>query len=234
MKRFYRVIPLLLIVILFFIAYKLQLTDHLNFANLKKHYLQLANYVDLHFGLSVFIFCLIYILVVVTSIPGATILSLLGGFLFGSILGTVLAITCATIGATLLFLAVKIALGEIVSNKIGNQVRFFKKNLEANSLYYLLSLRLLPIFPFFLINLACGIVNISLRNFVIATFFGIIPGTFVYVNIGSSLNSVFEQSSNTFQISSLISPQIIIALVLVGILSLIPVIIKSRKVNNNG
>jgi uncharacterized membrane protein YdjX (TVP38/TMEM64 family) len=229
MKNLKRFIPLIIIAVIIIAAIKFNIMHYLNFASLQQHHAQLALYVQNHYFLSISVFCICYIVLVTASIPGASIFSLLAGFLFGSIIGTSLVVTSATIGATLLVIAVKLAFGESVAAKIGSKVKFMETNFKQNAFYYLLSLRFLPILPFWLINLAAGIFNIKLRDFILATFLGIIPGTFVYVNIGSSLTSVFAQNSSEFKLSSLISPQILLALTLLGIISFIPVIVKSLK-----
>lgn len=229
MKNLKRFIPLSIIAIIIITAIKFNIMQYLNFASLQQHHTQLALYVQNHYFLSISIFCICYIVLVTASIPGASIFSLLAGFLFGSIIGTSLVVTSATIGATLLLIAVKLAFGESVAAKIGSKVKFMETNFKQNAFYYLLSLRFLPIMPFWLINLAAGIFNVKLRDFILATFLGIIPGTFVYVNIGSSLTSIFAQNSNEFKLSSLISPQILLALTLLGVISFIPVIAKSLK-----
>jgi len=235
MKKIKRFIPLIIIVAIITVAIQLNVLHYLNFSTLKQYHQQLSDYVQYHYWLAVLMFCLSYIVVVMTSIPGASIFSLLGGFLFGSLIGALLVVISATLGATLLVIAVQLAFGEGVAAKIGNKVKFMETNLKHNAFYYLLSLRFLPIMPFWLVNLAAGIFNIKLRDFILATFIGIIPGTFVYVNIGASLTSVFAQNSDEFKLSALISPQILIALTLLGVISFIPAIIKScKKGKNNG
>lgn len=233
MKKIKRFIPLIIILAIITAAIQLNVLHYLNFVTLKQYNQQLTMYVHEHFWLAILIFCTSYIVVVMTSIPGASIFSLLGGFLFGSVIGTLFVVTAATIGATLLVIAVQLAFGDSVAAKIGNKVKFMENNLKHNAFYYLLSLRFLPIIPFWLVNLAAGIFNIKLRDFILATFIGIIPGTFVYVNIGASLTSVFAQNSDEFKLSALISPQILIALTLLGVISFIPVIIKSFKKGKN-
>lgn len=235
MKKFTRAIPLIIIAGVIIFAIKLNILHYLSFAALQEYHQQLAHYVENNFAISIVVFCLFYIVVVATSIPGALFVSLLGGFLFGTLLGTLLVVSSATIGATLLVIAVQLAFGESVAAKIGSKVKFMETNLQQNAFFYLLSLRFLPVVPFWLVNLAAGIFNIKLRDFMLATFIGIIPGTFVYVNIGASLTSVFAQNSTKFKLSGLVSPQILIALTLLGVISFIPAIIKSlKKRKNNG
>jgi uncharacterized membrane protein YdjX (TVP38/TMEM64 family) len=211
------------------VAVKSGLTDYLNYVTLKKYHLQLVSYVDSHFTLTVIVFSLAYILIVVTSIPGATILTLVGGLFFGSILGTTIVVISATIGATLLMIAIKLAFGEFVARKIGAKVKFMENNFKHNAFFYLLSMRFLPLVPFFLLNLAAGLFNMEISQFFIATFIGIIPGSFVYVNIGANLNNVFNQPGDNFHLASFITPNIIIAFSLLAILSLIPLIIKKAR-----
>ena len=138
-------------------------------------------------------------------------------------------VTSATIGATLLVIAVKLAFGESVAAKIGSKVKFMETNFKTECFLLSLSLRFLPIMPFWLINLAAGIFNVKLRDFYFSYFFGNNSRTFVYVNIGASLTTIFAQNSSEFKLSSPISPQILLALTLLGIISFIPVIIKSLK-----
>lgn len=229
MKKMMRFIPILLIIALIIITIKYNLSSYLNFKTLKAYHLEFIDYVTNNFILAMLVFSLAYIMLVVTSFPGATFFSLLSGFLFGSILGTVLVVMAATIGATLLFLAVKLAFGDSIRQRFGARVRFMEKNLEQNAFFYLLSLRLMPIMPFWLINLVAGIFNIKFRDFVITTFLGIIPGAFVYVNIGSSLTTIFAKNNDNFKVSSLVNSNILIALMLLAFLSIIPAIIKSKK-----
>jgi len=230
LRKLCRFIPIAAIAILILIAIKFHLTHYLNYATLKKYHLQLTNYVDEHFFLTLLVFCLSYILIVASSIPGATFLTLLGGFLFGSILATTAVIISATIGATVLMSAIKLVLGEVSAKKIGSKVKGMENKFRHNAFFYVLSMRFLPIVPFFLISLAAGIFNMKIVPFFIATLIGIIPATFVYVNIGANLNKAFNQSGNSFSIYSVITPNIIIAFSLLAVLSLMPLIIK--KVSN--
>jgi len=212
-----------------FFHYFMKYSGYLRFESLKKYHVQLENYVHDNFYQAVLLFSLAYVLVTVTSFPGASFFSLLAGFLFGSIFGTFLVVVAATIGATLLMLAIKLAFGEVVMAKIGSKIKFMEENIKHNAFFYLLSLRLLPVVPFWLVNLAGGVLNVRLRDFVITTFIGIIPGAFVYVNIGSSLTTVFAKNTDNFKLSSLINHNILIALTLLGLISIIPGVIKSLK-----
>ncbi len=231
MQKIHRFLPIILVVILIAVLLNSGLIRYLNYQTLKEYHLQLVTYVQEHFWLTMVLFCFSYILIVMASIPGATFFTLLGGLLFGSMLGTVVVVISATVGATLLVMAIKLALGEMVARKIGAKVKFMENNFKHNAFFYLLSLRFLPVVPFFLINLAAGIFNINSGTFFLATLIGIIPGSFVYVNIGANLNTLFNQPGNNFVLSSFITPQIITAFGLLAILSLLPVIFRNKKAN---
>lgn len=159
-----------------------------------------------------------YILVVAFSIPGATVLTLLGGFFFGPILGTMLVNVGATTGALLVFLAARYLLRDTLMAKYGSPLGRLNKELEANGANYLLTLRFIPLFPFFLINLLAGLTPVSVLTYVWTTSVGIIPGSLVYALLGSSGAEL--GSSGTF------STTLAIALVLLGAVSVIPVVVK--------
>jgi len=177
----------------------------------------LIEYVSDSFLLSAFLFVLLYIAVVALSIPGATVLSLLGGFFFGPFVGVLLINLGATGGAFLVFLAARFILGNMVQRKYGDRLEKFNREIAENGKNYLLTLRFIPLFPFFLINLFAGVTAIPARTFLWTTSLGIIPGSFVYAYLGYT-GAQIEPGE------SLISREILIALVLLGLLSLLPVV----------
>ena len=166
---------------------------------------------------TVALFMLIYIAQTGLSLPGAAILSLAAGALFGPWLGTLYAVAAATIGAGLAFLAVRYLFRDGVVNKFGGKLDGINRELEGRGLNYLLFLRLVPVFPFFLINLAAGLTRLPLRTFLLGTFVGIIPGGFVYVNAGSGLAAIDT-------LGDIASPRVLGAFALLGLFALIPVI----------
>lgn len=170
-------------------------------------------------------FMLLYILVVAFSIPGATALTLLGGFFFGPFVGVALVNVGATIGAFLIFLAARYLMRDALMARYGDQLAKLNKELEHNGANYLLTLRFIPLFPFFLINLLAGLTPVSAFTYLWTTAVGIIPGSFVYALLGSSGASL-ASSKGAF------SPQLIAGLVMLGIVSLIPVAI--RKFGKKG
>lgn len=185
----------------------------------------LAGYYQTHRVATVAAFMAIYILQTALSLPGAAILSLAAGAIFGSLFGTLYAVVAATIGATLAFLVARYLLRDLVLEKFGAKLEGLNRELEARGFNYLLFLRLVPLFPFFLINLAAGLTRLPLRTFVAGTLVGIIPGGFVFVNAGASLAVI----NSTKDIAS---PRVLGSFALLGLFALIPVIygkLKQRK-----
>lgn len=175
-------------------------------------------------------FMAVYIIQTALSLPGATVLSLAAGALFGPILGTLWAVIAATIGATLACIVTRYLLRDAVLAKFGPRLEGLNHELETRGFNYLLFLRLVPLFPFFLINLAAGLTRLSLRTFTLATLIGIIPGGFVYVNAGASLATIDS-------LAGIASPRVLGAFALLGLFALVPVVYgkwKNRKVEGQG
>lgn len=184
---------------------------------LKANRQALLDYYAAHKLRMVAVFMVVYIIQTALSLPGAAILSLAAGAIFGSIMGTVYANIAATIGATLAFLVTRYLLRDPVMNRFGTKLEGMNRELEARGFGYLLFLRLVPIFPFFLINLAAGLTRLPLRTFFFGTMLGIIPGGFVYVNAGASLATITS-------LSGIASPRVLGSFALLGLFALIPVL----------
>lgn len=170
-------------------------------------------------------FMAIYIVQTALPLPGATILSMAAGAIFGTVMGTLYANIAATAGATFAFLVVRYLLRDMVLNRFGARLEGMNRELETRGFNYLLFLRLVPVFPFFLINLAAGLTRLSLRTFFLGTMIGIIPGGFVYVNAGASLATIDS-------LSGIASPRVLGSFALLGLFALIPVLynrFKNRK-----
>lgn len=192
---------------------------------LKANHQALLDYYAAHTLIVVAGFMMVYIIQTALSLPGAAIMSLAAGAIFGSVMGTIYAVIAATLGATLAFLAVRYLFRESVLNRFGAKLEGMNRELEERGFSYLLFLRLVPVFPFFLINLAAGLTRLPLRTFVIGTMFGIIPGGFVYVNAGASLATIAS-------LSGISSPRVLGSFALLGLFALIPVLfsrLKNRK-----
>ncbi|MDX8409825.1 MAG: TVP38/TMEM64 family protein [Mariprofundales bacterium] len=218
-----RALPLLIIVLLAALAFAFDLHHQLSFASLAAHRGQLLAWVQASLLLSASSYLLLYIAVVALSLPGGLIMTLSGGFLFGPLLGGSLATTGATIGATLLFLIAKTSLGDWLLAKAGERIQAMQQGFANNAFNYLLVLRLVPLFPFFLVNLAPAFLGVRLRTYVLATAIGITPATFIFALAGSGLGTVFDQGGS-FSPSTILTPQMIAALGGLALLTLIPVI----------
>ncbi|WP_136523749.1 TVP38/TMEM64 family protein [Geomonas ferrireducens] len=177
----------------------------------------LADYYASHTVGAVALFMAIYILQTAFSLPGAAVLSLAAGAVFGPLAGTVYAVAAATIGATLAFLATRYLLRDAILSRFGARLEGINRELEERGWNYLLFLRLVPLFPFFLINLAAGLTRLPLRVFVLGTFIGIIPGGFVFVNAGASLATINS-------LSDVASPRVLGSFALLGLFALLPVL----------
>ncbi len=151
-----------------------------------------------------------------------------GGLLFGTWLGTALTVTGATLGATALFLVARSALGEGLRGRAGGAVERLADGFREGAFSYLLVLRLVPLFPFFVVNLAPAFLGVRPRTYVLATLIGIVPGTFVFASVGAGLGSVFARGG-TFTAAGALTPQILTALVGLALLSLAPVAHKRLK-----
>ena len=223
-----RLIPLAVLgagVVAFF---ALGLDRYLTFDELRRNREALTGFVAAMPVLSVALFVLVYTVAVSLSVPGAVVLTLAGGFLFGIWEGTAAVVIGATAGATVLFLAARFVLGDVLRAKAGPWLSKMEAGFNEDALSYLLVLRLIPAFPFFIVNLVPAFLGVSLRTFVIATFLGIIPGTFVFASIGAGLGSIFD-SAQELSLKGALTPQVITALVGLALLSLLPVVYKKIK-----
>jgi uncharacterized membrane protein YdjX (TVP38/TMEM64 family) len=187
------------------------LGDFVTFEAVQQNRQTLVTFRDAHFGLMVLGFLSFYVLIVSFSLPGASVTSITGGFLFGLTLGTVLNVIAASIGAIAIFLAVKAGLGKLAVQKIdklGGRMARLREKLVENEISVLLMLRLLPIIPFFAVNIVSALVGIKLKNFVFTTVLGIIPGALVFTWIGVGIGEVLDQSG-TPDLSLIWSPQVL-------------------------
>lgn len=208
-----------------FVFFALDLGRHLTLSSLKENRDALSAYTQTHYGSTVFLYVLIYGVQTAFSFPGATILTLAGGFLFGTLLGTLYVNFGATGGAVLAFLGARYLFREAVERKFGERLNAILRGFSKNGFYYLLTLRLIPLFPFFLVNLAAGLTRIRLAPYAAATSIGIIPGSFVYANAGKQLGTLESPSD-------IASPGVLGAFVLLGLLALLPVVYQKLKRNS--
>jgi len=192
--------------------------------NLRKHKDLLEQFISNHYSFSSFVFICLYLVCVALSMPGATVLTLSGGFLFHLFPGVVYVITGATLGGTCAFLLSRYILGNTIQKRYGSQLHRFNREFEENGHFYLLSVRFIPVFPFFLINMLSGLTNIGLRTFVWTTALGILPGSIVYTFAGSQLGTLHS-------VRDLLGGRIVIAFLLLAVLTLVPLVLKKIRAN---
>jgi len=205
----------------------LDLGKYLTLESLKANRAALEDLRLAHAVLFAAAFVLVYIVQTAFSLPGAAILSLAAGAIFGVLQGTVLVVTGATIGAILAFLVSRTLLRDWVLKKFGGRMERIDRGLRENGLSYLLFLRLVPAFPFFLVNLACGVTGLPLRTYALGTLFGIIPGSLVFVNAGASLAAIES-------VRQVASPRVLGSFALLGLFALLPTIINVVKKRREG
>ncbi len=215
-------LPLSLIIVFIIAIWSSGLMDSINIEAIKEQRSYLLELVQTHPIISTIIFIGIYITSVALSLPIATLLTLLGGFLFGRWVGTAIVVISATTGATILFLIARSSLGAALRKKANPLYSKIATNMNSNAMSYMLFMRLTPIFPFFFVNIVPALFNIRLVAYVLTTFIGIIPGSFIYVNLGRELGSLNS-------LSDLISIQALIAFTLLGLFVLSPAIYKQYK-----
>ena len=218
-KKFVIIVAIALLVFLFF---WFDLGRYLTLEALKANREWLADLYAGHRVAMVAGFMAIYIIQTALSLPGAAILSLSAGAVFGTAMGTVYAVISATAGATLAFLVTRYLLHDAVQRKFGSRLETLNRELEARGLNYLLFLRLVPVFPFFLINLGAGLTRLPFKTFVIGTMVGIIPGGFVYCNAGASLATITT-------LGEVASPRVLGSFALLGLFALVPVLYQKLK-----
>jgi uncharacterized membrane protein YdjX (TVP38/TMEM64 family) len=191
----------------------------LSLTALKENRDHLLAFTEAHYAIAVGLFVLTYIVVTSLSLPGAAILTLAGGFLFGPVCATVFVNIGATTGATLAFLAARYLLRDWVEQKFGNTLGPIQAGFSKNAFNYLITLRLIPLFPFFLVNMVSGLTRVRIGTYVAATAIGIIPGSFVFAYAGRQLGSI-----NSLQ--EIASPNVLLAFTLLGLLALVPILYK--------
>ena len=198
------------------------LDAYFTFDNLKAQKDVLNAYVNENYVLTLILFALLYLVAVAFMLPIATVLTLAGGVLFGAVAGALIVNVGATLGAVCAFMFSRYIVGKKIQGTYESQLEKFNTELESNKYQYLFSLRFLPIFPFFLVNFLCGVTKLDLKAFVITTSLGIIPGSFVYTYAGSQL-------ANIDSLGDIFTKEMLFAFILLGTLSLLPVIVKKIK-----
>lgn len=217
-----RAAPIAILVVGLVAVFAFGLDDYLTKEALREHRGFLRDWVASHGVGAGITYAAVYAVVVALSIPGGLILTVAGGFLFGPYWGTVYVVLGATIGATVLFLAARYAFADLLRAKAGTAMAKMEAGFNENPKSYLFVLRLVPLFPFWLVNIVPAFLGVSLRNYVIATFFGIIPGTFVYATVGDGAGAVLDRGDE-IDLGIIFEPRFILPLVGLAVLALLPV-----------
>ncbi len=226
MKRF---APLGIILVALTLFFALGGPQYVNLDALRTHRDVLSDFVTANLILTLLGFMTIYAVLVGISFPGAGFLSIFGGFLFGTFMGGAANVIGATLGATAIFLAARYAIGDALTQKAGPYMKKFEKGLKENELSYLFILRLIPAFPFFIVNIVPALFDVKLRNYILSTFFGIIPGALVYASIGDGIGAVFDAGDDVKLSGLMTQPRVLAPIAGLIFLSLIPIVYKKFK-----
>ncbi len=232
-KRFIlRFFPLFLILLGIAIFYFSGIYKYINFDSLKDNHAKIEAFLARHPISVPLLYILTYIVFTALSVPGGLVLSLLGGYLFPQPLSTIYVVFSATCGATLIFLAARTALGDSLRKRAGPFLTKMEGGFKKNAASYMLFLRFVPLFPFWAVNLAPAFFGVPLITFIWTTLIGITPGSLVFTLAGGGLQEIFE-SNQPFSLSLIFALQIRIALILLGILALVPILIKKFRKKND-
>ena len=218
-----RWLPLVLLLTAAIAVYVTGVHRELSLAGLQRHRATLEGFVAARPLVAGGTFVLVYATATALSVPGAVFLTLSGGFLFGTWIGGMLAVVAATIGATLLFLVARTSLGEALRARAGPWLQRLEAGLRRDAFSYLLVLRLVPLVPFWLVNLVPAFLNVPLGVFTAATFLGIIPGCLVYAGVGNGLGAILDRGEEP-ELGLILEPQVILPLLALAALALLPVL----------
>ncbi|MBL8660104.1 MAG: TVP38/TMEM64 family protein [Rhodospirillales bacterium] len=221
----WRFAPVIVVALGFAAFFLFDLDRYLSFDSLSANRQALLAWRDENRLLAAVTFVAVYALAVAFSVPGAIWMTIAGGFLFGTLVGSIYAVVAATVGATAIFLAARYAFSGILRAKAGPAILKMKAGFRRNALSYLLALRLVPIFPFWLVNLVPAFLGVSLRTYVLGTFLGIIPGSVVYTLVGNGLGAVVDAGGEP-DLDLIFAPQILAPIIGLALLSLLPVAYK--------
>lgn len=240
-SRWRRWVPLAAVLLVAILVFAMGWHRYLSLETVVRNRAELVSLVDAHYAAALAAFIAIYVATVALSVPGAMLLTIAGGILFGWLVGGLAVMAGATVGSTIIFLAAKTACGEYVARRAGPRLSRIVRGFRADAFSYLLFLRLVPFFPFVLVNIAPALVGVPLTTFLAATALGIIPGTFVFAAVGAGLDSAIRAQEMTyhacldagrsacrldFDASAAATPELIAALIALGLLALVPVVIK--------
>ena len=222
-------VALLLLGVVLFLAFDLK--RHFSFDTIRSNHADLTTWVAAHGAVAALAFVLAYTIVVAFSLPVAVLMTPLGGFLFGVWLGSSLSVIGATLGSVSVFLAVRTAFHDLFHARAGATLTRLEGGFQRDSFSYLLFLRLVPVFPFWLVNIVPALLGMKFNRYVLATIIGIIPGAVVYASVGAGFGSLFERGEMP-DLGVIFEPRILLPMLGLGALSLVPALythFKGRK-----
>lgn len=217
--------PLLVLAALVVLAFASGVTNHLSLDELRANRETLNAFVIANRWLALAVFMAVYVAVAALSLPGALFLTLAGGLLFGPWLGGAASLVSATLGASIVFLVCRTAFGGVLAKRAGSGLAKLEEGIARDAFSYLLVLRLVPAAPFFVVNIAAGLVRIPLATFVLASLIGMAPGSLVYSSLGAGLNHAFAAGQEP-NLSIIFQPQILLPLIGLALLSLLPIVVR--------
>lgn len=244
-----RYLPVALVALAMVVVFATGAHRQVSLETLVRHRMAIDAFIDAHAVAAVAVFMTAYVVVVALSIPGAVFLTVSGGILFGTLVGASATVVAATTGATIIFLVARSACGEGLLRRAGPLAGKIAAGFRADAFSYLLFLRLVPAVPFFLVNLAPALVGVKLSTFVTATFIGIIPATVAFSFFGSGLDSVIAAQEQIyraclatgrtdchlpFDLSMIVTPRLLAALAALGVIALVPVVVKRLRAKKAG
>jgi len=242
--RLRRMLPLIVIAVIAVAIVAMGWHRQLSFETLARHHAALRHFIAAHEVAALLAYVALYIAVVALSLPVGVYLTLTGGILFGALVGGAAAVVGATLGAIGIFLIAQSALGAQVARRAGPLAERLAENFRADAFSYLLFLRLVPIFPFWVVNLVAALTGMRLKTFAAATALGVIPATFAFAFVGAGLASVLTAQETAyhaclaagrsdcrlaFQMKAALTPELFAALVALGVLALIPPLVRRLR-----
>ncbi len=256
MKKY---LPAIILVAAFIVVISQGWHEYFTLDQIVRHREKLQDYVTAHYALALLIYFTLYALSVSLSLPGGTVLTIVGGFLFGWLVGGVTTVFAATLGALVIFFVARSAFGSFLSARAGPFIEKLRGGFCRDAFHYMLFLRLVPVFPFWLVNLAPALIGVRPGVYALGTFIGIIPGTFAFCFVGAGLNSIIAAQQGLYQTclqekaagtlaagetctlslkgSALITPELVIAFCALGLIALVPVLVRkwqNRKRRDTG
>jgi len=245
-----RYLPLMVLAAAVAAAYMAGLHNYISLNAVAQNRAYLTSAVTDNLWLALLAYALVYAVSTALSLPGGALLTIVGGFLFGWLIGGITTVFAATIGATAVFLIAKSSLGNFLTQKAGPFAKKLADGFNNDAFNYLMFLRLVPVFPFWLVNIAPALFGVRLRTYLITTFFGIIPGTVAIAILGAGLGSVIDRQQAihnaciaekgaencvfNVELDALLTPQLLMAFAALGVVALIPVAIKRWKAHIGG